>query len=69
MSTKGDSVVLTIKLRPDKKAVNTVNKVTGSEDIMRMTLGSATIRQLDGGDRRNTLSAMIPHFSKIQGMR
>ena len=48
MSTKGDSVVLTIKLRQEKKEVDTINKVTGSEDIMRIALGSATIGQLDG---------------------
>ena len=48
MSTKGDSVALTIKLRQEKKEVDTINKVTGSKDIMRIALGSATIGQLDG---------------------
>ena len=48
MSIKEDSVVLIIRLRPEMKEIDTVYTVTGSEDISRMTLGSATIGQLDG---------------------
>ena len=39
MSTKGDSVILTIRLKPEKREIDTVNKVTGSKDIMRMMDG------------------------------
>ena len=52
MSTKGDSVLLTIRLKPEKREIDTVNKVTGSKDILRMTLGCATIGQTDGWRER-----------------
>ena len=34
--------------KPEMKEVDAVHKMTGSEDIARMTLGSATIGQLNG---------------------
>ena len=49
MYTKGDSVLLTIKLRLENKEMDTVNKVTGSRDIIIMTLGSATICHTEMG--------------------
>ena len=41
-------MVLTIKLKPETMEVNAAHKVTRSEDIMRMTLGSAMISQMNG---------------------
>ena len=48
MFLQGDSVILTIRLRPEMEGNGADHNATGPEDISRMTLGSATIGQLDG---------------------
>ena len=70
MSIKEDSVVLIIRLRLEIKEINTVYTVTGSEDISRMTLGNATIGQLDGWrgethpSHHDSTSFQDPHDSR-----
>ena len=41
-------MVLTIGLEPEIMEVNAAHKVKRSEDITRMTLGSATMSQMNG---------------------
>ena len=47
MFLKGDSVILIIKLRPETEGDGPDYNVMGSEDISRLTLGNATIGQLN----------------------
>ena len=48
MFLQGDSVILIIRLRPEMEGNGAYHNATGPENISRMTLGSATIGQLDG---------------------